>query len=121
MLSAVKPPSQVLTAKQLFLNPPKFTTEKLIAMGVYSLGSVIYINALDLLPSDERYSHGAVTLGLMMVNRKTDERLMIDLLTPSDRFATIVQIVRLHFPGNEWIFTGETWEIPSAEFAVSAA
>lgn len=121
MLSAVKPTSQPLTTEQVSFNPPAVSTEQLLKMGILATNQTIYVNALDLLPSAERYSYGAVNLGLMMINRKTDERLMVDLLTPNDRLATILQIVRLHFPSNEWLFSGDTWEIPTSIEMLAAA
>jgi hypothetical protein len=95
----------------LTLNPPTNPAETQLQ----NLSGAIYINALELLPRKERYQHGAIALNVLLVHQSTGEELLIDLLTPEDKFSTVCKIIRLHFPSKQWgIF--EYWEVdPTAK------
>ena len=94
----------------LTLNAPKTPAEDNLS----AFSGVVYINALELLPTDERYSHSAIALNVLLVHRLTGEELLLDLLTPADNFATVNAILKLHFPSRSWLFA-ESWSSTEPE------
>lgn len=81
---------------------------------------VIYINALAMIADQsKRYQYGAIHLGVLMQNSESGEEFLIDLLTPCDRFSTVLKILRLHFPDRRWSFV-ESWVIEETAVPLAA-
>jgi hypothetical protein len=82
---------------------------------------VVFINGLNLIADQaQRYSHGYTELLVIVENAITHEGKVVDLLCPGNGgFATVLQILNLHFPSQTWRYV-EAKDKPAEVEAIAA-